>query len=197
MLNFATELTDVGGNLIITSQTTLPTFNSHDPLSQIWGKVKLKIEKLYQMKPCATIQRPVPGTTVISIFPNWAYHEAKCPQMDERLYAQRFKDTFELQVQEFEDAILAWIDDTEFGLPAYEHILELNSPIVPGEERNSHIVEQLELLTDDFLARINLRKPNRAQRKRDISKQRAQRNLRCLQDAATKRVENPDFDDAS
>ncbi len=167
MLNFKTELTDVGGDLIVTGQT-IPTFCGHDPLAQIWSKVKSRIEELYGVKPCATISRPAPEITIISAFPNWAYHEQKCPEEDKRIYARRFSDTFELQMQELEEAILSWVDDDEFGLHAYERILRLNSPIIPMSDTNQ-VIAELELLTDDFLVKKGLRRPNRTQRKRDYT----------------------------
>ena len=191
MVNFRTETTDVGGNLIITGRT-FPTFASHDPLSQLWSKVKRRIEERYDILSCAVILRPTPETTVVSIFPNWARQERT--DMSQKLYAQRFRDTFESQTQEFEDVILAWLDDDEFGHEAYERILKSASPLNPKNVGATREAEKaLELLVDDFMLKIGLREPNRIQRKRAAEK-KVEKSLHLLEDA---KPQNPYFDDAS
>lgn len=46
--------------------------------------------------------------------------------IDVRVYVERFKDTFGIQMAFFEDIIEAFVEDTDKGLRAYEDLVEAN-----------------------------------------------------------------------
>lgn len=137
------------------------------PLSKIWAALKKQIIKNYGVAVTATFSTRPNHTVVCDFITDGAFLEkeqARGRGVDIRLYEARFVDSSEQWIAEFEDYILAYIDDTENGLSAF--LSEGKAP----EVFNSHMTS--------FLVSVGLIDEKERERRKKVENAREDRKRR-------------------
>ena len=95
----------------------------HDPLGKIWASVRKRIREKYHVDVVGLFTYD-DAKKVVSCSFCLNYCIAETKGVEEKIYTARFLDTFGHQMTDFEDVIMAFMDDSENGLTAYEELVK-------------------------------------------------------------------------
>ena len=152
-----TENLDGCMGVIIAHNLSLP-HSTYTPLGKIWASVKRKVLEQYGVDVTGVfVYDDELRAVACSFCLNYGY--LKIHGIDERIYTERFQDTFRLIASTFEDTIEAFLTDPENGAEAYATMVEFGAT-----------QDEIDELFNKFLRSINMRNDiddvNSAKRKR-------------------------------
>lgn len=119
--------------------------NGYDPLGKIWASARKRIREQWHVDVVGLFTYD-DGKKVVSCSFCLNYYVTEMKNIDERVYTTRYIDSFPYQMTFFQDIILAFVDDQENGLEAYEKLFATR----PGKRA-------LDQLLNRFLRSINVR----------------------------------------
>ena len=142
-INFQENVGHGFGTLLINGLTI--SHNGYDPLGKIWASARRRVREKWHVDVVGLFTYN-DEKGVISCNFHLSYCATEMGSINEKLYSERYKDSFPHQMAFFEDILLAFVDDQENGLSAYEQLYP--------EHTNDR---ELDRLIDRFLCSINVR----------------------------------------
>lgn len=109
------------GSLLITG---FEVSRAESVLGKIWASIRKRGCERYKVDVvglfnCSSSENVT--TASCSFLPSYCFNEVE--KIGKEAYATRFFKSFPLQMADFEDAIIAFLDDQENGLAAYEKLV--------------------------------------------------------------------------
>lgn len=158
MINFQEKIAEdiYGlGSILITG--LCPSNRHYNPLGKIWASVRKRIWEQYGVDVVGLFIYDNDNQLVTGSF-CLNYSAIENTGIDKRIYISRFSDTFQLQMQMFEDTLIAFADSPN-GLESYE------AALARGES-----VKQLNEILNSFLCSINMRTKEKQRRSKKSKK---------------------------
>ena len=142
-----TENLDGCMGIIIAHNLSLP-HDTYTPLGKIWASVKRKVLEQYGVDVAGIfVYDDELRAVVCSFYLNYAY--LKTHGIDERIYTERFQDTFAMQATMFEETIEAFLTDPENGVDAYTTLVEFNATSDELDELFHRFLRSINMRTDE------------------------------------------------
>ncbi|MBR3254140.1 hypothetical protein IKF88_00175 [Candidatus Saccharibacteria bacterium] len=157
-INFEEELYEGVGGALTINNLKLPC-RDYDPIAKIIVSWRRRIREKYDINAAAYALYNGFDQRIIVKFcleHSWAEKKGEDP----RIYAARYNGTFQKQVQDLEDILLAFVDDEENGLAAYKKLYEECFT----DEGKPSAQEDLDDLLNAFLLSIGARTPKEQKR---------------------------------
>lgn len=117
----------------------------HDPLGKIWASVRKRIRENYKVDVVGLFTYD-DARKIVSCSFCLNYYVTEMKQLNEKVYTVRYMDSFPFQMADFEDVVIAFVDDEENGLTAYEKLVKAGATN-----------RQLDQLLNRFLLSVNMR----------------------------------------
>lgn len=150
-ISFEEELYEgVGGALIINN--LVAPYIYYDPIARIIVSWRRRIREKYDINAAAyALYNGLEQRIIVKFCLEHSWAEKKGE--DPRIYAARYNDTFQKQMQDLEDILIAFVDDEENGLGAYKKLYEkcFANKVSPSAQ------EDLDDLLNAFLLSIGAR----------------------------------------
>lgn len=149
MLNFTEFVEDEHGRLIISGLEV--DHSSYDPLAQIWSAIRKINRKDYNIDTVGTFRYPDKSIIICDFYLNHAGFDE--PKKDKKDYLNEvFKATFAYQMQNFQDAIITFIESPE-GLETFNTLAK------------TAFFDEMDKAIDDFLLKYGYRKKSKKSKK--------------------------------